>query len=51
MPVAEQLTQSEISIIPDWIKTNAGWWATGQIDENSYVLGLQWLISNGIIVV
>jgi len=34
--------------IPDWVKNNAGWWADGQIDDNSFVSGLQWLISNGI---
>ena len=39
--------QSETSI-PGWIKNNAGWWADGQIDDNSFVSGLQWLISNGI---
>jgi len=39
--------QPETSI-PDWIKSNAGWWATGQIDDSSFVSGLQWLISNGI---
>ena len=39
--------QSEISI-PGWIKNNAGWWADGQIDDGSFVSGLQWLISNGI---
>ena len=32
---------------PDWIKNNAGWWADGQIDDGSFVSGLQWLISNG----
>ena len=36
------------SSIPDWIKNNAGWWADGQIDDSSFVSGLQWLISNGI---
>ena len=36
--------------IPDWIKNNAGWWADGQIDDSSFVSGLQWLISNGIIM-
>jgi hypothetical protein len=34
--------------IPDWIKNNAGWWADGQIDDNAFVSGLQWLISNKI---
>ena len=35
--------------VPDWVKNNAGWWADGQIDDSSFVLGMQWLISNGII--
>jgi len=39
--------QAETSI-PGWIKNNAGWWADGQIDDSSFVSGLQWLISNGI---
>ena len=39
--------QAETSI-PSWIKNNAGWWADGQIDGSSFVSGLQWLISNGI---
>ena len=34
--------------IPAWIKNNAGWWADGQIDDGSFVSGIQWLISNGI---
>ena len=37
--------------IPSWIKNNAGWWADGQIDDGSFVSGIQWLISNGIIIV
>jgi len=45
-PIPE-LYGSETSI-PDWIKNNAGWWADGQIDDSSFVSGLQWLISNGI---
>ena len=39
--------QEETSI-PAWIKNNAAWWADGQIDDSSFVSGLQWLISNGI---
>ena len=34
--------------IPSWIKNNAGWWADGQIDDNSFVQGIQWLIQQGI---
>ena len=35
--------------VPSWIKNNAGWWADGQIDNGSFVSGMQWLISNDII--
>ena len=35
-------------VIPSWIKNNAGWWASNQIDDRSFVSGLQWLITNGV---
>jgi hypothetical protein len=35
--------------IPEWIKNNAGWWAKGQISDNDFVQGIQYLIKNGII--
>jgi len=41
--------QEETSI-PAWIKNNAGWWADGQIPDSAFVSGLQWLISNGIMI-
>jgi hypothetical protein len=44
-------TTSGTPPIPAWIKTNAGWWANGQISDGDFVKGIQWLISNGIIVV
>ena len=34
--------------IPEWIKNNAAWWADGQIDDNSFVQGIQYLIKEGI---
>ena len=37
--------------IPSWIKNNAGWWADGQIDDNAFVQGMQYLITNGILQV
>ena len=50
IPPTEQGAGSD-DAIPSWIKNNAGWWADGQIDDNSFVSGLQWLISNGIMKV
>ena len=39
---------SENAKIPAWIKNNAEWWAAGQIDDNSFVQGIQYLIKEGI---
>ena len=48
-PIPE-LYKPETSI-PGWIKNNAGWWADGQIDDGSFVSGLQFLIKEGVIKV
>ena len=37
--------------IPDWIKNSAGWWADGQIDDNTFVSAIQWLISNDVMTI
>ena len=50
VPVTDSQSESESSI-PDWIKTNAGWWADGQIDDDTFIQGIQFLIKAGIIVV
>ena len=34
--------------IPSWIKNNAGWWADGSIDDDSFIQGIQFLIKEGI---
>jgi len=43
-------TEEEI-VIPSWIKNNAGWWADDLIDDRNFVGGIQWLITNGIMVI
>ena len=40
---------SDSTDIPGWIKNNAEWWSQDQIDDKSFVTGIQWLITNGII--
>ncbi len=40
-----------VDAIPEWIKNNAGWWANGQIDDGSFVSGIQWLISNAVMTI
>ena len=39
------------TVIQSWIKNNAGWWATDQIDDSSFLQGIQYLVQKGIIVV
>ena len=34
--------------IPSWIKNNAGWWADNAIGDEDFVLGIQYLIEEGI---
>ena len=43
--------ESESSEIPSWVKSNAGWWAEGQIDEQTFVDGIEFLVKTGIIQV
>ena len=35
--------------IPGWIKNVAGWWANGEISENEFLTGIEYLINNNII--
>jgi hypothetical protein len=37
-----------VAKIPSWIKNNAGWWADGTIDDQSFVQGIQFLIKEKI---
>ncbi len=41
----------EFIAVPEWIKNNADWWAEGAIDDEDFVQGIQYLISNGILQV
>jgi YVTN family beta-propeller protein len=35
--------------IPQWIKNNANWWSQGDIDDNDFVVGVQYLIEQNIV--
>jgi len=39
----------EAKLIPNWVKNNAGWWATDQIDDADFFNGIQYLIEKTII--
>ena len=35
--------------VPSWIKNNAGWWANDDIDDDSFIQGIQFLIKEKIL--
>ncbi len=49
-PQASSTATNATQSIPSWVKTTAGWWSSGQVGDQDFVKGIQWLISNGIIV-
>ena len=51
VPASISTTLAQDSGIPAWIKNNAGWWADGQIDDSSFLQGIQYLIKEGIMVI
>jgi len=43
--------QAQDSEMPGWIKNNAGWWATDQIDDSSFLKGIEYLINEEIMII
>ena len=37
--------------LPVWIKNNAGWWADGSIDDETFIQGIEYLVQQEIILV
>ena len=51
-PTPTPMPSAESSVsIPAWIKSNAGWWVDGTIDDGTFVSGIQYLVQVGIIQV
>jgi len=45
-------TEEKVEVkVPEWIKSNALWWANDQIDEETFLSGIEYLVKNGIITV
>ena len=43
-----QTAQAE-SLVPDWIKSNAGWWSDGTLDDETFLNGIKYLVESGVI--
>ena len=39
------------SMIPEWVKNTAGWWADNEIPDSAFVNAIQYLIKEGIMVI
>jgi len=37
--------------VPEWIRNNVGWWATGEITDSTFVTGIEFMLENDIIVI
>ncbi|MBT5171933.1 MAG: matrixin family metalloprotease [Candidatus Nitrosopelagicus sp.] len=37
--------------VPAWIKNTAGWWADGQIPDEEFLKGVNFLIDNGLLII
>ncbi|NIP62158.1 MAG: hypothetical protein GWN01_15950 [Nitrosopumilaceae archaeon] len=42
---------TEEAVIPEWVRNNALWWSDGMIQDKDFLLGIQYLIEEGIMVV
>ena len=52
IPQTEKSSSTDTAqLVPEWVKNNAGWWAKGEIDDKTFVSGIQYLIKVGIIKV
>ena len=37
------------SLVPEWVKNNAAWWAEGAVDDQTFLNGIEFLIDEGVI--
>ena len=51
VPIVSAEVMRGESIVPDWVKNNAGWWASDQIPDAAFLQGIQYLIKEGIMIV
>lgn len=49
--IYEAVGLEEPIFMPDWIRNNAGWWATGSIPDSTFVTGIEFMLENNIIII
>ncbi len=48
VPLTTQTVDAQ-NLIPEWIKNNAKWWSEGQVDDKTFLNGIEFLIESGVI--
>ena len=51
MPYTAGEDSGEAGSVPDWVRNNAGWWAEGLIDDQTFLQAIQFLIKEGMLVI
>ncbi len=49
--VVDRLETSSEVTIPEWVRNNAGWWSSKNIEDNDFVLGIEFMVKEGIITI
>ena len=47
--VVDRIISNDDILLPDWIRSNALWWSQEQIDDNTFIQGIEYMIKNNII--
>jgi len=50
VPTDKTSSKSDV-LIPNWIRNNAKWWASGQIGDSDFTSGIQFMIKENIMVI
>jgi len=50
-PSIDKTSLAEEPKIPEWVKNNAEWWASGQISESEFLRAIEYLIDNDIMTI
>ena len=51
MILVDEIYGGPQTVIPNWIKNNAGWWADGLIDDSTFLKGIEYLVNEKIIII
>ena len=48
---ASNIPERDLYYLPEWVKSNAGWWSEGHISDSEFSNTLQWLFDHGFVEV